>query len=170
MPSFIRTWPICLPISNAGHISGKPANQIFASERSVEIRSFFHTGQPTAVLALGSHFFVSFKSKAKGFCTYRAFLRHLRTSACLWHFIALSTLFPTFLPTHLKPFNAMLEYAKTILLKVSFDKILFEKELRKALRTLVPAELSELKAWCYQQFSALYHRLLNRVFTQPTVA
>ena len=64
----------------------------------------------------------------------------------------------------------MLEYAKTILLKVSFDKILFEKELRKALRTLVPAELSELKAWCYQQFSKLYHRILNRVFTQPTAA
>lgn len=64
----------------------------------------------------------------------------------------------------------MLEYAKTILLKVSFDKILFEKELRKALRMLVPAELSELKAWCYQQFSKLYRRVLNRVFAQPTVA
>lgn len=64
----------------------------------------------------------------------------------------------------------MLEYAKTILLKVSFDKILFEKELRKALRTLVPAELSELKTWCYQQFSNLYRRILNRVFTQPSLA
>lgn len=64
----------------------------------------------------------------------------------------------------------MLEYAKTILLKVSFDRILFEKELRKALRTLVPAELRELKAWCYQQFSKLYRRVLNRVFTQTTVA
>ena len=63
----------------------------------------------------------------------------------------------------------MLEYAKTILLKVSFDKILFEKELRKALRNLVPADLQELKAWCYQQFSRIYHRLLNRVFGQPTL-
>ena len=41
----------------------------------------------------------------------------------------------------------MLEYAKTILLKVSFDKILFEKELRKALRMLLPAELVQLKEW-----------------------
>ncbi|QJX49155.1 hypothetical protein HMJ29_03350 [Hymenobacter taeanensis] len=60
----------------------------------------------------------------------------------------------------------MLEYAKTILLKVSFDKILFEKELRKALRMLVPAELLELKSWCYQQFSTVYRRILNRVFVQ----
>ena len=35
----------------------------------------------------------------------------------------------------------MLEYAKTILLKVSFDRALFEKELRKAVRTLAPDEL-----------------------------
>ncbi|MDU0369247.1 hypothetical protein ACFPAF_02475 [Hymenobacter endophyticus] len=64
----------------------------------------------------------------------------------------------------------MLEYAKTILLKVSFDRILFEKELRKALRNLVPVELSELKAWCYQQFSKLYRRVLNRVFRQAVAA
>lgn len=64
----------------------------------------------------------------------------------------------------------MLEYAKTILLKVSFDKILFEKELRKALRMLLPDELVELKAWCYEKFSTLYRRILNRVFTQPSVA
>ena len=62
----------------------------------------------------------------------------------------------------------MLEYVKTILLKVSFDKILFEKELRKALRTLVPVELIELKAWCYQQFSKIYSRVLNRVFAPTT--
>lgn len=60
----------------------------------------------------------------------------------------------------------MLEYAKTILTKVSFDRSLFEKELRKAIRTLVPEELVEFKAWCYQQFSRLYHRILTRVFAQ----
>jgi hypothetical protein len=63
----------------------------------------------------------------------------------------------------------MLEYAKTILLKVSFDKILFEKELRKALRMLVPAELAQFRVWCYEQFSRVYHRILNRVFTQPAL-
>ncbi|GAA4011828.1 hypothetical protein GCM10022408_25430 [Hymenobacter fastidiosus] len=60
----------------------------------------------------------------------------------------------------------MLEYVKTILLKVSFDKILFEKELRKAFRMLVPTELLQLKTWCYQQFAKVYHRILNRVFAQ----
>ena len=64
----------------------------------------------------------------------------------------------------------MLEYAKTILLKVSFDRILFEKELRKALRMLLPDELVQLKAWCYEQFSNLYHRILNRVFAQSAAA
>ncbi|QNH63011.1 hypothetical protein [Hymenobacter sediminicola] len=64
----------------------------------------------------------------------------------------------------------MLEYAKTILLKVSFDKILFEKELRKALRMLLPAELLQLKEWCYEKFSTLYRRVLNRVFTQSAAA
>ncbi|TGE27031.1 hypothetical protein [Hymenobacter metallicola] len=58
----------------------------------------------------------------------------------------------------------MLEYVKTILLKVSFDKILFEKELRKGFRMLVPTELAELKAWCYQQFAKIYRGILNRVF------
>ena len=63
----------------------------------------------------------------------------------------------------------MLEYAKTILLKVSFDKILFEKELRKALRMLTPAELAQLRVWCYEQVSRLDYRILNRVFTQPAM-
>lgn len=64
----------------------------------------------------------------------------------------------------------MLEYAKTILVKVSFDKILFEKELRKALRTMLPEELVQFKVWCYEKFSNLYRRILNRVFTQAAMA
>jgi len=60
----------------------------------------------------------------------------------------------------------MLDYAKLILLKVSFSKKLFEKELRKALQLLKPAELLEFKTWCYQQFARLYRRVLKRVFIQ----
>ncbi|AIZ64649.1 hypothetical protein PK28_14995 [Hymenobacter sp. DG25B] len=60
----------------------------------------------------------------------------------------------------------MLEYAKTILTKVSFDKILFEKELRKALRMLGSEELHQLKTWCYQKFARIYQNILNRVFAQ----
>lgn len=58
----------------------------------------------------------------------------------------------------------MLEYVKTVLVKVSFDQILFEKELRKSLRLLVQEEISEFKKWCYAQFSAIYPTVLNKVF------
>ncbi|MFT4032665.1 MAG: hypothetical protein QM669_09615 [Siphonobacter sp.] len=59
----------------------------------------------------------------------------------------------------------LLEYIKVILQKVSFDAKLFEKELRKALRQLLlPAEVKELKLWCYAQFGKVYYRILRRCF------
>jgi hypothetical protein len=58
----------------------------------------------------------------------------------------------------------MLEYVKTILSKVSFDRRLFEKELRKAIRALVPEELRDLKEWCYTKFGDLYRTVLNKYF------
>lgn len=64
------------------------------------------------------------------------------------------------------PSHPMLEYIKTILLKVSFSKMLFEKELRKALRQVLPAELSEFKSWCYEQFARLHWTVMNRIFAQ----
>ncbi|MDO1511463.1 hypothetical protein Q2T41_02130 [Maribacter confluentis] len=42
---------------------------------------------------------------------------------------------------------SMLEYSKTVLKKVSFDTLLFCKELKKALMTLLPEEVEELKIW-----------------------
>lgn len=45
--------------------------------------------------------------------------------------------------------RAMLEYTKTILSKVSFDVILFKKELDKAAKRLLPYELDELKVWLH---------------------
>lgn len=60
----------------------------------------------------------------------------------------------------------MLEYVKTILLKVSFDKMLFEKELRKAFKVLKTEDLQQLKQWCYDQFSGMYLLVLNRVFAK----
>lgn len=60
----------------------------------------------------------------------------------------------------------MLEYFKTILSKVSFDKRLFEKELRKAIKALVPQEVHELKDWCYQKFSSKYEPILIACFSE----
>jgi hypothetical protein len=62
----------------------------------------------------------------------------------------------------------MLDYVKMILLKVSFSKKLFEKELRKALQHVQPLDLADFKTWCYQQFARLYRRVLKRVFSQPS--
>jgi len=58
----------------------------------------------------------------------------------------------------------MLNYVKTILSKVSFDKALFEKELRKAISMLVPVEVSELKKWCIEKFGHLYRRIISKCF------
>ena len=59
----------------------------------------------------------------------------------------------------------MLEYFKTILSKVSFDIVLFEKELRKAIRALVAQELIELKIWCYHHFGSKYPSILDKNFS-----
>ncbi len=60
----------------------------------------------------------------------------------------------------------MLEYVKTILVKVSFDVRLFEKELRKGLKMLAKQELVLLRTWCYEQFSGIYRRIIKRVFAK----
>ena len=46
--------------------------------------------------------------------------------------------------------RTMLEYTKMVLNKVSFDTKLFCKELKKAITTLLPEELEELKLWLKQ--------------------
>lgn len=61
----------------------------------------------------------------------------------------------------------MLEYVKLILEKVSFDKKLFEKELKKGLLQLVPEEVKQLKEWCYTKFGSIYKTILNKIFNRP---
>lgn len=58
----------------------------------------------------------------------------------------------------------MLNYVKTVLTKVSFDALLFEKELRKAIRLLIAEEISDLKTWCYTRFGQEHEAILNRCF------
>lgn len=58
----------------------------------------------------------------------------------------------------------MLEYFKTILSKVSFDKKLFEKELLKALKNLIKEEIKDFKEWCYKEFGSIHGTILNRCF------
>lgn len=49
----------------------------------------------------------------------------------------------------------MLEYAKMVLKKVSFDKNLFVKEYRKFLRILSSQEVVELVQWRRVHYSSL---------------
>jgi hypothetical protein len=63
----------------------------------------------------------------------------------------------------------MMEYVKVILLKVSFDKKLFEKELQKGLNLLIPSEVQEFKDWCYKTFAKAYEPVLNKHFLQILV-
>lgn len=39
------------------------------------------------------------------------------------------------------------DYTKSVLERVSFDPILFTKELRKAIKNLLPYEIDQLKNW-----------------------
>lgn len=41
----------------------------------------------------------------------------------------------------------MFDYTKSVLERVSFDPILFCKELEKAIRSLLPFEVDQLREW-----------------------
>ncbi len=58
----------------------------------------------------------------------------------------------------------MLELSKTILSKISFDKYLFKKELKKARKWVKPKEALVLKVWCLAQFGHLYKDVILEVF------
>ena len=63
----------------------------------------------------------------------------------------------------------MMEYVKIILIKVSFDKKLFEKELSKGLKLLVPSEIKEFQEWCYKTFSKGYEPVLDKYFVELSI-
>ena len=46
--------------------------------------------------------------------------------------------------------RAILDYTKTVLKKVSFNVELFSKELKKAMKRLLPFEIEELRIWLLQ--------------------
>jgi hypothetical protein len=60
----------------------------------------------------------------------------------------------------------MLEFKKSILMKVSFDLELFEKELRKAIRRLRMDELVQLKSWCLDTFKGAHRAISAERFNE----
>jgi hypothetical protein len=59
----------------------------------------------------------------------------------------------------------MLKYTEIVLLKVSFNKDLFKKELKKALKWLKKEEATILKNWCVINFGAVYMDVINEVYS-----
>tara|TARA_Y100000766_G_scaffold209511_1_gene181170 strand:- start:269 stop:454 length:186 start_codon:yes stop_codon:yes gene_type:complete len=59
----------------------------------------------------------------------------------------------------------MLEFSKIVLKKVSFDKRLFKKELRKSAMWLSKSDMIILKIWALSTFSQ-YNYIITEVFDQ----
>jgi hypothetical protein len=62
----------------------------------------------------------------------------------------------------------MMEFSKEVLQKVSFDKLLFKKELIKARKWVGQRDQLVLKAWCMATFGHMYKDVILEVF-QTTV-
>jgi len=58
----------------------------------------------------------------------------------------------------------MLEYTKTILRKVSFDRYLFSKELKKSFKWLRTEEILTLYAWCILTFGDIHGDVIRDTF------
>lgn len=63
----------------------------------------------------------------------------------------------------------MLDFCKSILTKVSFDRVLFQKELKKSIKWLNKEDLHQLRSWCMQRFGAIYGDVIHETFT-PVLA
>ena len=64
-----------------------------------------------------------------------------------------------------KTYLFMLDYVKTILIKVSFDQGLFKKELEKSLQWLEADEILKLKDWVIEKFNHMYKDIIIGVFS-----
>lgn len=63
----------------------------------------------------------------------------------------------------------MLELSKKILVGVSFDSVLFQKELNKIRKWITDAdEYRRLKEWCVMEFGAKYPNIIRRTFYNTT--
>jgi hypothetical protein len=59
----------------------------------------------------------------------------------------------------------MFELTKKILVRVSFDPLLFQKELSKAIKWMSDSEeIQRLREWCLKEFGAVYPSIINKAF------
>ncbi len=65
--------------------------------------------------------------------------------------------------------QAMIEYAKVVLPRMSFNQFIFKKELKKCIAWMKPAELQEFRNWCFHTFYPQYREVLDEAFSQVPV-
>lgn len=63
----------------------------------------------------------------------------------------------------------MIEYAKIILPEVSFNKELFQKELKKCMNWIEPKDVQQFRDWCYVNFKNLYPDILEEELVNSAV-
>jgi len=63
----------------------------------------------------------------------------------------------------------MLEFCKSVLSKVSFDRALFAKELKKRVRWLKKSEIQNLKDWCLNRYGEVYGDLILSTFSNQAL-
>ena len=63
----------------------------------------------------------------------------------------------------------MLEFCKSVLSKVSFDRALFAKELKKSVRWLKKSEIQNLKDWCLNRYGEVYGDVILSIFSNQAL-
>jgi hypothetical protein len=58
----------------------------------------------------------------------------------------------------------MIEYAKTILPKITFSRELFRKELFKCIAWVEKDKLAEFQHWCIDSFGEIFPDILEEAF------
>lgn len=63
----------------------------------------------------------------------------------------------------------MFELTKKILVRVSFDPQLFQKELIKAIKWMTDKEeIYRLREWCIKEFGSVYPSIVYKAFSAQT--
>ena len=63
----------------------------------------------------------------------------------------------------------MLEFCKSVLSKVSFDRALFAKELKKSVHWLKKSEIQNLKDWCLNRYGEVYGDVILSTFSNQAL-
>lgn len=64
----------------------------------------------------------------------------------------------------------MLQLCKKVLLRVSYNRALFARELGKSIRQLSGDDVQKLKAWCWKQFAPMHAELMEQTFRQYAIS